>query len=71
VGARAVGADANFYLHEIAEGTARAKGMAYDVAHAAALEKYGVSDFAVYAKEVVQKYSSEFNGAWNSFWGIK
>lgn len=45
---RVTGAEANFYLHEIAEGTLRARGMAYDAAHAAALEKYGVSNFSLY-----------------------
>lgn len=70
-GTRALGADANFYLHEIAEGTARKAGLAYEAAHAAAIEKYGVSPFALYHPEVIKNLPGEFNNAWRTFWGIK
>ena len=71
VGTKALGADANFYLHEIAEGTARKAGLAYDAAHVAAIEKYGVSPFSLYHHDVVTRLPSEFNSAWRTFWGIK
>ncbi|MFE1574157.1 RHS repeat-associated core domain-containing protein [Comamonas odontotermitis] len=70
-GERLTGADANFYLHEIAENTGRLKGLGYDEAHAAALNKYGVSNFSIYHPEVIQNFPSEFNNAWRSYWGIK
>ncbi|WP_112077003.1 hypothetical protein [Herbaspirillum rubrisubalbicans] len=70
-GERLTGADANFYLHEIAEGTAFSRGLGYEAAHTAALEKYGVSNFSLYHPEVIQSFPSEFNSAWRAYWNIK
>ena len=70
-GVRVTGADANFYLHEIAEGAMRARGMSYDAAHAAALQKYNVSNFALYCDDVIRAFPEEFNNAFRAYWGIK
>jgi filamentous hemagglutinin len=67
---QATGAAAQFYLHEIAENTFRAAGMTYDEAHAAALAKYGVSNFNLYSPDVVRSFSSEFNDNFRAFWGF-
>jgi len=69
-GERVTGADANFYLHEISEGTFRAQGIGYDAAHAAALQKYGVSPYSVYHPDVIQTMPSQFGNAWRAFWGL-
>ncbi len=61
VGTRVAGADANFYLHEISESTMMGRGMPYDAAHAAALEKYGVSPFRLYHPEVIQQFPGQIN----------
>ncbi len=55
LGGRVTGAEANFYLHEISEATMMGRGMSYDAAHAAALEKYGVSPYSLYHPEVIQQ----------------
>jgi RHS repeat-associated protein len=70
-GGRVVGAEANFYLHEIAENTRRLRGMEYEAAHAAALLKYKVSEFALYSEKVIRAFPSEFNNKFRAFWGIK
>jgi hypothetical protein len=69
---RVGGADAVFYLHEVSEATMIARGLSYDAAHAAALTKYGVSPFSVYAREVVAA-SPHFSTSpgWVKFWGLK
>lgn len=64
------GGDASFYMHELTESTLMRQGMAYEEAHAAALAKYGVSPFSVYAPEVIQKMPEYFNSNWSNFWGI-
>jgi RHS repeat-associated protein len=64
------GADASFYMHEVAEATMMGRGMSYGAAHSGALAKYGVSPFSVYHPEVVQQFSSAFNSNWASFWGL-
>ena len=46
------------------------QGMAYEEAHAAALEQYGVSPFSVYAPEVIEQFPELFNSAWRAFWGL-
>jgi filamentous hemagglutinin len=69
-GQRATGADANFYLHEASEATMMGRGLSYDAAHAAALEKYGVSNFSLYHPEVIQANPGLFNNAWRAFWGL-
>jgi hypothetical protein len=46
-GQRITGADASFYMHELAEATMMRRGIPYAVAHAAALDNYGVSPFSV------------------------
>lgn len=71
VGSRVTGADANFYLHEISESTMMGRGMSYEAAHAAAIEKYGVSPFSLYHPEVIQQFPGEFNNAWRAYWGIQ
>lgn len=55
------GADASFYMHELTESNLMSGGMDYASAHAAALAKYGVSPFSVYAPEVIQKLPEFFN----------
>lgn len=70
-GGSITGADASFYMHELAEATMMGRGMLYDAAHAAALSKYGVSPFSVYAREVVAA-SPHFSTSpgWVAFWGL-
>ncbi len=70
VGKRVSGADASFYLHEAAEATMMGRGMGYNAAHGAALQKYGVSPFSVYHPSVIQALPSHFNNAWRGFWGL-
>jgi RHS repeat-associated protein len=74
------GADASFYMHEVNEATrmarltaggARTFEEAYDIAHAAALQKYGVSPFSVYHPEVIAIMPERFNQNWFLFWGIQ
>jgi filamentous hemagglutinin len=69
-GRRATGADANFYLHELAEASMTNRGMSYDAAHVAALEKYGVSQYSVYHPEVITADRSMFGDVLARFWGI-
>jgi hypothetical protein len=64
------GADASFYMHELAESTLMRQGLDYATAHGAALAKYGVSPFSVYAPEVIQQMPEYFNSNWFDFWGI-
>ena len=66
-----VGADANFYLHEVAEATLMSRGVGYDAAHAAALQRYGVSEFSLYHPEVVNSFREWFSPAWRKFWGLR
>ena len=70
-GGRLTGADANFYLHELAEATMMRAGQSYDAGHAAALQKYGHSPYSLYAPEVIKSHPQVFNMNWRSFWGIK
>ncbi|MCC6875848.1 MAG: hypothetical protein IT378_16190 [Sandaracinaceae bacterium] len=70
-GRRLTGADASFYLHEVAEGTFRTRGVVYDMAHALALEKYGASPFGLYHPEVIRVFPKEFSYAWREFWGLR
>jgi RHS repeat-associated protein len=70
-GVRAFGADAQFYLHEIAENTQRLKGLGYEAAHEATLIKYRASEYMLYSEKVIRQYSSEFNNNFRKFWGIK
>ena len=66
---RVYNGDANFFLHEVAEATMyKKKGWGWEKAHPAALQKYGVSDFAVYSKEVINKYSGYFSQGFKDFW---
>jgi hypothetical protein len=65
-GQRITGADASFYMHELVEATMMRRGVPYAVAHAAALDRYGVSPFSVYAQEVVVE--AGFNQNWIEFW---
>jgi hypothetical protein len=70
-GQRVSGADAIFYTHEAAEATKMARGLGYDAAHAATLQKYNVSPYSVYHPDVVRALPNEFNSNWRAFWGIK
>jgi hypothetical protein len=67
-------ADASFYMHEISESTIM-RGIytdaSYKIAHQAALNKYGVSPFSVYAPEVIQQLRESFHPSWFKFWGIE
>lgn len=65
------GADANFYLHEASEATMMKGGMPYDAAHAAAIQKYGVSPYSLYNPDVIRFYPEFFNSNWRAFWGIE
>ena len=69
-GVPVTGADAVFYTHEAAEATMMSRGMTYDAAHAAALEKYGVSPYSVYHPDVIQAAPESFNSNWRTFWKI-
>ena len=71
LGTRVTGADANFYLHEVAEATMMGRGVSYEAAHAAAIAKYNVSPFSLYHPEVIQQFPAMFNNAWRAFWGMK
>jgi hypothetical protein len=64
------GADASFYMHELTESTLMRQGVGYEEAHAAALAKYGVSPYSVYAPDVVSKFPELFNSNWTEFWGM-
>ena len=70
-GSSLIGADASFYMHEMAEAHMMTKGMAYESAHAAALQMYQVSPFSVYAPEVISAMPQFFNQNWTNFWGLK
>ncbi len=65
------GADASFYMHEAAEATMMQKGISYEVAHEAILQKYNVSPYSVYHPEVIQQFSEWFNQGFKNFWGLK
>jgi hypothetical protein len=69
-GSPIMGADASFYMHEANEATLMGRGMDYESAHAAALAKYGVSPYSVYAPEVIQAFPERFGPRWFEFWGI-
>lgn len=56
---------------KISESTMMGRGMSYESAHAAAIEKYGVSPFSLYHPEVIQQFPGEFNNAWRAYWGIQ
>ena len=60
-GQKISGADASFYLHEAAEATMMRRGVLYDAAHDAALNKYNVSPFSVYHPDVIQANPTLFN----------
>jgi hypothetical protein len=66
-GERIRGADASFYMHEIYESTLMNRGMPYQWAHPAALERYGVSSYSVYHPDVIRT-TSGFNQNWVDFW---
>ncbi len=70
-GTRLSGADASFYMHEASEATMMGRGLTYEAAHAAALGKYKVSPFSVYAPEVIQALPDQFNSNWRTFWGLQ
>ena len=69
-GQKVTGANANFYLHEASEATFMRNGLSYDAAHAAALSKYGVSPFSLYAPNVIEANPTLFNNAWRAAAGL-
>ncbi len=69
-GSKVTGADANFYLHEASEATMVGRGMSQPAAHAAALEKYGVSPFSIYHPEVIQANPEIFGTGFKNYWGL-
>ena len=70
-GEKIVGADASFYMHELAETNLMNGGLDYSTAHLQALQKYDVSPFSVYHPDVIKEFPSEFNDLWRRFWEIK
>lgn len=67
-GGRITGADASFYLHEVYESTLMKRGILYDAAHSAALNRYGVSAYSVYHPDVIIAFPDAFNANWMDFW---
>ena len=71
-GRRIDGADASFYIHELAESTKMSRGIDYNKAHNEALSKYQVSPFSVYHPDVVDAVNKvepgSFNSRWLEFW---
>jgi hypothetical protein len=76
-GSKISGADASFYLHELAETTImRRLGLgyvdeAYSAAHGGALLRYDVSPYSVYHPEVMLADPGDWNPAFFKFWGIE
>jgi hypothetical protein len=70
-GHKIFGPDANFYLHEAHEATLMNCGLIYEVAHPAALGKYGVKEFDLYAPEVIQRFPSAFSTGFKRYWGLE
>jgi hypothetical protein len=70
-GSKITGADASFYFHEVSEATMMGRGLSYEVAHPAALAKYGVSPFSVYHPDVISALPESFGPNWKLFWGLK
>jgi hypothetical protein len=72
------GADASFYLHELSEATMM-KGLvksgitkledSWNIAHPAALQKYGHSPFSLFAPDVIKVCPQVFNDNWRKFLG--
>jgi RHS repeat-associated protein len=70
-GEQITGADANFYLHELSESRMMGRGAGYEAAHAAAMEKYGLSsNMSLYHPELIQTRPDLFNSSWRTFWGL-
>lgn len=61
-------ADANFYMHEIAESTLMGNGMDYNTAHQAALDQYGKVEFDLYHPDVTSQLPEWFNSTWQNYW---
>lgn len=68
------GADASFYIHEVSEATKMGKGLKYNDAHKAALDKYEVSPYSVYDPDVITTINKvepgSFNNNWLKFWNL-
>ena len=62
------GADANFYMHEVAERTFMENGMDYSTAHQAALDKYGRIEFDLYHPDITGQLPEWFSLAWQNYW---
>jgi filamentous hemagglutinin len=48
-----------------------ARGLSYPAAHAASLQKYGVSQCSVYHPSVVAALPQWFNKNWRNYWGMQ
>lgn len=46
------------------------KGLDYDTAHSAALDKYGVTEFDLYHPDVIKCMPEYFSPAWFEYGGI-
>lgn len=62
--------DAEFYRHELEEASLMSKGLDYDTAHSAALDKYGVTEFDLYHPDVIKCMPEYFSPAWFEYGGI-
>jgi hypothetical protein len=70
-GERITGADASFYMHELNEATMMGRGIPYEAAHQAALNRFGVPPYSVYHPDVITANPGLFNQNWKNFWGLK
>ena len=69
-GGKLMGADRNFFLHELKEFSLMNKGMLYEAARAQTLAYYNVSNFALYHPEVILSLPGQFGPGWFAFWGL-
>lgn len=73
-GEKLTGADAYFYMHELAELTimkdlTRTMNFddAYDIAHLESLKIFDVSSFSAYHQDAIENSPQEFSIAWKNF----
>jgi hypothetical protein len=71
VGSKAIGADANFYTHELLEAEHMAAGMSDVAAHAAALEQAGVSPYSLAHPDLIEAMPEWFSSNWRAYWGLE
>ena len=46
------------------------RGVGYETAHSLSLARYGVTEFELCAREVVEMFPRMFNSVWRAFHGI-